>query len=175
MRYISRKKMTVEQFEHIATGLRPQLLRVGYDFFGNNEKAEDVAQEVLMRLYVNLDDIEEDYILPMAIRMAKNYCVSEWRREKRFVALSCREPQAEAATDASATISEREKTERLDKAMKKLTPTEQHLIAMRYEEEKSIDSISKSMNINPQSVSVMISRARKKLKSFWKKGERYER
>lgn len=59
--------------------------------------------------------------------------------------------------------------------MKKLTPKEQHLIAMRYEEDRSIDSISESMNINPQSVSVMISRARKKLKFFWKKGERHER
>ena len=97
--------MTIEQFEHIATGLRPQLLRVGYDFFGNNEKAEDVAQEVLMRLYVNLDDIEEDYILPMAIRIAKNYCVSEWRKEKRFVTLGSQEPQTDVVADASATIS----------------------------------------------------------------------
>lgn len=167
--------MTIEQFEHIATALRPQLLRVGYDFFGNNEKAEDVAQEVLMRLYVNLDDIEEDYILPMAIRMAKNYCVSEWRKEKRFVTLGSQEPQTDVVADASATISGQEKAERLDKAMKKLTPKEQHLIAMRYEEDRSIDSISESMNINPQSVSVMISRARKKLKSSWKKGERHER
>ena len=61
--------MTIEQFEHIATALRPQLLRVGYDFFGNNEKAEDVAQAAVKQQDRNnnfsdqaLDSAWETYI-----------------------------------------------------------------------------------------------------------------
>ena len=63
--------MTPEAFEHIAQRLRPLLLSVGKRFYMDNDKAEDVAQEVLMRLWLmrNRIDLNKD-ITALAIRMA---------------------------------------------------------------------------------------------------------
>ena len=75
--------MTHKELENIIPSLRPHLIRVGYDFFADMAKAEDVAQEVLMRLWLTADRIDPDIgITPLAVRMAKNYCVSEWRKQK---------------------------------------------------------------------------------------------
>ena len=75
--------MTQQEFEHIAQQLRPLLLHIGQQFFGNSDNAEDIAQETLMRLWQLRDRIEQKVELePLAIRMAKNLCISEWRRRQ---------------------------------------------------------------------------------------------
>lgn len=43
--------MTDKEFEHIAIMLRPELLMVGRDFFDDESIAEDIAQDVLVRLW----------------------------------------------------------------------------------------------------------------------------
>ena len=45
--------MTQEEFEHIAPALRELMLSVGRSFFGNDDDAEDVAQEGLVALLKN--------------------------------------------------------------------------------------------------------------------------
>ena len=42
--------MTQQEFEHIAQQLRPKLLNIGRQFFNDEDYAEDIAQETLMRL-----------------------------------------------------------------------------------------------------------------------------
>ena len=43
--------MTRQAFEHIAHELRPRLKDIGRRFFGDEDRAEDIAQETLMRLW----------------------------------------------------------------------------------------------------------------------------
>ena len=75
--------MTHDAFEHIARELRPKLLHIGVRFFGNNATAEDIAQETLMRLWLIRERIDLQVgIEPLALRMAKNLCVSEWRKRQ---------------------------------------------------------------------------------------------
>jgi DNA-directed RNA polymerase specialized sigma24 family protein len=78
--------MTSSDFEHIATDLRPCLVSIGRDFFGDPDKAEDVAQEVLMRLWVMRERIDPTVpVRHLAVRMAKNVCVSMWRHDRHTV------------------------------------------------------------------------------------------
>lgn len=50
--------MTHEAFEHIAQELRPRLLGIGRRFFNEEETAEDIAQETLMRLWLVREQID---------------------------------------------------------------------------------------------------------------------
>lgn len=43
--------MNSSDFEHIAQSVRPHLVKIGRKFFGDSARAEDVAQEVLVRLW----------------------------------------------------------------------------------------------------------------------------
>lgn len=167
--------MTHKELENIIPSLRPHLIRVGNDFFADMAKAEDVAQEVLMQLWLTADRIDPDIgIIPLAVRMAKNYCVSEWRKQKHKPPVM--QPETLAAkpdnsADAMERMIETEEREKLKNAIGNLTATEQRLIKMRYDEEMDIGQITKATGITPRSASSMLSMAKKKLKKIWRKGE----
>ena len=74
--------MTTIEFEHIAEKLRLRLVKVGREFFADDDKAEDIAQEILTRLWIMRDRVNVQLgVEALAVRMAKNLCVSEWRRQ----------------------------------------------------------------------------------------------
>ena len=69
--------MTRTEFEHIAAQLRQRVLNVGLDFFGNQEDAEDAAQETMVQLWRYCEHIDaERNVEALAVKMAKNCCVS---------------------------------------------------------------------------------------------------
>ena len=43
--------MDRKEFENIVPALRPLMVKVGRDFFGNKDDAEDIAQDALVRLW----------------------------------------------------------------------------------------------------------------------------
>lgn len=68
-------------FEQMAARLRPLVLRIGRDFFGSADDAEDVAQETLLRLWQYGQRLDEGRnIEALAARVAKNCCVDMQRR-----------------------------------------------------------------------------------------------
>ena len=72
--------MTPEEFEHIVPCLRPLMVRVGRDFFGNKDDAEDVAQESLARLWTYCSRLDAGRNMEaLAIRVAKNVSVDIYK------------------------------------------------------------------------------------------------
>ena len=70
--------MNSSDFEHIAQSVRPHLVKIGRKFFGDSARAEDVAQEVLVRLWALRHKVNmERNVEALAVRMAYNYCVAE--------------------------------------------------------------------------------------------------
>lgn len=164
--------MNRQEFEHIATTLRPSLKSIGRQFFGDDDAAEDVAQETLMRLWLLRDRIDSQRdIEPLAVRMAKNLCVSEWRKQKvrqekvRQVELTMHE-------DVQRDMELQEEIKRLREAIGQLKPAEQRLFRMRHEAEMDIQQISAATGIGARSVSAMLSTAKRKLQEILaKKGD----
>ena len=75
--------MTQEEFEHIAPALRELMLSVGRSFFGNDDDAEDVAQEGLVALLKFIDRMESGVRHDaLAIRVAKHCCMDMVRKRK---------------------------------------------------------------------------------------------
>ena len=163
-------QMTTHEFEHTARQLRPLLLAVGRRFFGDDDRAEDVAQETLMRLWQLRHRIgEDDNVQALAVSMAKNWCVSVWRREQHW-------PEADvdlAGSRASETplpLETQELVEQLWQAVNSLPPPEQRLFRMRHELEMDIGQIAAATGIKPRSVSAMLSKARKKVRKIMQEG-----
>ncbi len=163
--------MNQQTFEHMAEELRPHLISIGREFFGDADRAEDVAQEVMIRLWSMHGRLDEGRdIRPLASRIAKNVCVSIWRQEQHFIVTDAMaegrgapaQPPDEMEDYDAATL------ERL--AMSHLLPAERRLMTLRREEDMDIPLITATTGINPRSVSTLLSRARKKLMNFLKKG-----
>lgn len=86
--------MTRTEFEHIAAQLRQRVLKVGLDFFGNQEDAEDAAQETMVQLWRYCEHIDaERNVETLAVKMAKNCCISMYRKRHHAeeVTIPCKE------------------------------------------------------------------------------------
>lgn len=155
--------MTQQEYEHIVPELRPRLKDIGRQFFGDEEMAEDIAQETLMRLWLLRERIASlTDIKLLAVRMAKNLCVSEWRKQKvrQGNALQAEFPAHE---DTQRNMELKDEIARLRQAVSQLKPAEQRLFRMRHEAEMDIQQISAVTGIGVRSVSAMLSTAKRKL------------
>ena len=154
--------MTQTEFEHTLLGMRPKMMRIATDFFHNEEDAEDIVQEVYVRMlkrgWQQGDELEN-----LLIRATKNLCVSVWRHQKLRETEQLediREPEACHSADTS--LIQEERQESLEVAILRLPPSEQRLIRMKGDE-LSLDEISTQTGIPKRTVSVMLSTARKRL------------
>lgn len=170
--------MTTEEFEHIAVTLRPKLFRVAHSFFSDDGIAEDVVQETLMRLWLVRDRTDgTSGATALAVRMAKNICVSEWRKRKLrattglSAAITASDTrQGQTKPHAESQMEESDNRRILQQAISRLTIPEQRLFRMRHEADMEIGQIAAATGIQPRSVSAMLSAARRKLLAMIKQG-----
>ncbi len=164
-------RMTTEEYETIAIVLRPRLISVGQKFFTNDDMAEDVAQEVLTRLWVLRSKIDmRQGVDAFAIRMAKNICISEWRRQKLHKLVDINESLIIQDYSPVLQIENSDNEKSLRKAIGRLSKPEQRLFRMRHELDMDIQQIAVVTGIQPRSISAMLSGARKKIMEILKKG-----
>ncbi|MBP3788383.1 MAG: RNA polymerase sigma factor [Prevotella sp.] len=162
--------MTQEEFEHIAPSLRELMLSVGRSFFGNDNDAEDVAQEGLVALLRYIDWMEPDARHDaLAIRVAKHCCVDIVRKRKSclFVSRKMNERTAPPDWDVGATPHEvleaKELHEAVNRAIQHLKPGERRLFEMRQMEGLELDEIARRTQMEKTSVKSIVSAARKKV------------
>ena len=155
--------MTQTEFEHLLLQTRDEMMRVAMSFFHNREDAEDVVQEVCMRMlergWKSGDNTEA-----LLIKATKNLCVSVWRRQK----LRETEPlimPSEASADTP--LLQQEQRKQLEQAIAGLTPSEQRFIRMKGEE-LSIEEMAEQTGVSKRTASTMLWQAKKRLLTFLK-------
>ena len=160
--------MTQEEFEHIAPVLRELMLSVGRSFFGNDDDAEDVAQEGLVALLRFKDRMESGARHDaLAIRVAKHCCMDIVRKRKSSpLVLGTKGNGAwgeERGASPHEDLEAKELHEAVNKAVQHLKPSERRLFEMRQIEGLELDEIAKQTNIAKPSVKSIVSAARKKV------------
>ena len=160
--------MTQDEFEHIAPVLRELMLSVGRSFFGNDDDAEDVAQEGLVALLRFKDRMESGARHDaLAIRVAKHCCMDIVRKRKSSpLVLGTKENGAwgeERGASPHEDLEAKELHEAVNKAVQHLKPSERRLFEMRQIEGLELDEIAKQTNIAKPSVKSIVSAARKKV------------
>jgi len=152
--------MTRSEFEQIAAQLRQKVLKTGLDFFGNKEDAEDAAQDTMVQLWRYLEHIDtQRNVEALAVRVAKNCCVSIYRKQQTVTPLL--EGQGEASPQEQLEAKDTQRM--LDETLSLLKPRERQLFDMRALMGLSIDEITQQTGIAKPSVTVMVSAARKKV------------
>ena len=158
--------MTQVEFEHIASELRPSMWKVGMDFFGSADDAEDVAQESLVELWQYAEKLDAGRnIGGLAIRIAKHCCVDMQRKRRGNTIELMPAHEREIGTDASPheQLEQTEATELLQRLVEELNPRERELFELRQLDGLSNDEIASRTGIPKASIQVMVSRARKKI------------
>ncbi|MBR6592457.1 MAG: sigma-70 family RNA polymerase sigma factor [Prevotella sp.] len=160
--------MNSSDFEHIAQSVRPHLVKIGRKFFGDSARAEDVAQEVLVRLWALRHRIDmERNVEALAVRMAYNYCVAEWRKQERMQVV---EADLDYAMDVVEEEGGNRRAEQMREALAHLAESERKLLLLRHGEEMNIKEMTIVTGLPPRSISAMLSKARNKLIELIQRG-----
>ena len=149
-------------FEQQARTWRQKALSVSMSCGAGREEAEDIAQEVMLRLWQMHDDLERyDSIEALAALMARHLLINHQRRRK---------PEAlNEAMIVSLNISPHEQLEMkeddrwLTKRLEQLPTTQRTLLYMRQVERRTHEEIALLLGIETTSVSTLLARARRTL------------
>ena len=155
-------------FEELYEKYASDVLRVSYFYLGDRQKAEDVCQDVFVRLLTNAPDLSEGREKAWLLKVALNRCRDLWRGAwvKRVVLGS---PTFELVPAPDET-ERKDNEEVMMKAIHELPAVFREVIMLHYYQGYGISEIAEMMELPEGTISSRLSRGRKKLESILEGG-----
>ena len=160
--------MEQEQFKQIAIPLRKQLLQYSRRFLENPEDAEDIVQEVLMKLWCMRKELDRyDSVPALAVQITKNLCLN------RIKVLQRQTEQTEHLTLESniptpyTQLEQKDTVTHVLKIIDRLPDLQQAVLRMKHIDGFEIEEIAGITGSSPEAVRMNLSRARKKVKDLF--------
>lgn len=156
-------------FEELYEKYATDVLRVSYFYLGDRQKAEDVCQDVFVRLITNAPDLQEGREKAWLLKVALNRCRDLWRGAwlKRVVLGS----PAFELVPAPDEIDKLTDQQELMSAVNQLPASFKEVILLHYYQGYGITEIAEMMELPEGTISSRLSRGRKKLESILKGGD----
>ena len=157
-------------FQELFRRYQNMVWRVCYSFMRNADDAEDLTQEIFIRVYRSLHNFEGRSSLKTWIyRIAINTCQNEIRRLKRRPQLAETDVQtmSEYLPSTTTTESEWQKAnlrDQLAMAFSRLRPDEHDILTLRDVEERPYSEIVEILSINLSAAKMRAKRARQSLR-----------
>ena len=158
--------MSDEQFEALYEKYANDVLRVSYFYLGDRQQAEDVTQDVFVRLLQSAPELVEGKEKAWLLKVALNRCRDLWRAAwvKRVVLGS----PAMELTPAPDRMDERLERQELMQAIRRLPADFRDVILLHYYQGYGISEIAQIMKVPEGTISSRLSRGRKKLEEILK-------
>lgn len=156
-----------EQFEKLYALYADDVLRMAYFYLADKHKAEDVCQDVFVKLYTHGATIAPGKEKAWLLRVTVNSCRDLWRSAwlKRVVLGA---PTLEMIPAQDDDIEKREEKEELMRAVQKLPTSFREAVLLHYYQGLGIAEIAKILDLPEGTISSRLSRARKKLEILLK-------
>ncbi|OQX95447.1 hypothetical protein B6I21_05400 [candidate division KSB1 bacterium 4572_119] len=170
-------------FRELVERYKKQIYYLAYDLTGNHHDAEDLSQEVFIKVFRSLKKFRGDAKLSSWLyRITVNTCISK-QRKKSLAAMQLRENfEQEGETDkqfhSSGQNANPEKgaesglmRKNIETALTNLSPREKSIFVLRHYHDLPLKEIAATLNINIGTVKSMLFRAIKKMQhelSFYK-------
>lgn len=164
------KEGDISAFAEIFNKYKKEVLNTVYRIIGNRDEAEDLSQEVFLRIYNAGKRYKPTAEFKTYLRkIAMNVCFSHLRRKKilKFISLDRffkdKEQHLETSNPENIQIQEELKSF-LKEAILKLPENQRMAIVLRHYNNLSYEEIANVINLTPQAVKSLIFRARENLK-----------
>ena len=162
--------MELNQFKITVVPLRGKLLNYARKLTDDSSDAEDVVQEVMLKLWNIRQKLEEyNSIEALAVRITHNLCMDMWR-SKRTDQVSLDQVPVVSQTVNPERVLERNDEIRLMREIISSLPTlQQTIIRMKDIEEYETEEIAQITGCSSESIRSNLSRARKKVRDIYLK------
>lgn len=156
--------MNAQQFTQYTRQHRQHLRNVALRFFHEQEVAEDILQDTLLRLWMARERLAEaqDFVA-LGTRIAKNLCVNEWKRRQTQAVAHDEPPEMPSQHDTSASVEERDHQQLLQHAIAQCSPTEQRIFLLATQEQQGAAQIAEILQCKTTTVSQTLSKVRRKI------------
>jgi RNA polymerase sigma-70 factor (ECF subfamily) len=166
----------INAFQEIVESYKKKVYYIAYDIVGDFHEAEDISQEVFIKMYRALDRFRKDAKMSSWLyQITVNTAIDSLRRRKakprfnvedieqvgvRDRAFQSASPEADPERRAVATLMQ----EHIDLALQKITPQERAVFVMRHYNEFKIREIAEVLDVSPGTVKSLLFRALRKLR-----------
>ena len=149
-------------FEQQARTWRQKALSVSMSCGAGRDEAEDIAQDVMLRLWQMHDELERyDSIEALAAMMARHLLINHQRRRRPETLDETK--MVSITTSPHEQLEMKEDDQWLTKRLEQLPTTQRTLLYMRQVERRSHEEIALLLGIETTSVSTLLARARRTL------------
>ncbi|BDH60530.1 RNA polymerase subunit sigma [Lysinibacillus sp. PLM2] len=143
------------------------LKRVVYALVKDEQKAEDIVQEVFIRYYINLESFEgrasvKTFLYSIALNQCRNYFKS-WSYRKILLSNIVQHTFVSKQTPESEML-KRESSKEIEEALGKLPFKYKEVIWLYYYIEMSVVEISEVLNCSVNTVKTRLARGRRQAK-----------
>ena len=162
----SSPRMDERQFEALYEKYANDVLRVSYFYLGDRQKAEEVTQDVFVRLLTHTPELIPGREKAWLLKVALNRCRDLWRAAwvKRVVLGS----PAMELTPAPGNLDDRLEKQELMQAIHRLPTDFREVILLHYYQGYGIAEIAAMLGVPEGTISSRLSRGRKKLEDILK-------
>ena len=163
--------MPASLFKQLLLPLYPRLQRVALFLLGNAEDAEDMVQEVYMKLWSKRDALPDVKDMEAyCVTLTKNMCIDRLRNAEAEKADVDEVPTMLAATDdVEAQVERRDAVEQVQRIIGTLPENQQQVITLRDMEDCSFEEIAEQTGLTAVNVRMLLRRARKTIRERFKR------
>lgn len=156
--------MDKEDFKIKVFSLSERLFPMVKRMLGNTANAEDAIQEIMMKLWLKRNQIEQHpNINALVFLTARNYCIDLLRKKKPVLDDSKNHFDFLTSVGASGELEWKELNNIINGILKKLPTQQKEVFLMRDIDGYEFTEIASAMQIKVEHARVLLSRARKRI------------
>jgi RNA polymerase sigma-70 factor (ECF subfamily) len=164
--------MKSSEFKLLVMPYSTRLYRMAFRLMGSREEAEDIVQEVYVKLWGMRSELPNyKSVEALCVRITRNLCLDQLRRRKvNYDALKAEKHKQQEYSDSPADKLEKKEEEKIIHTLIAALPEPQRsLVHLRHLEGKEYEEIAEMVNMNVNAIRVSISRARKQMREMLQK------
>lgn len=163
--------MSGEALTSTFTSMRQRLLAMAERITGNRDEAADAVQDAFCRLWSHRDKIDTAQAAAgLSVTTVHNVSIDVVRRRAARPTVAVDEARDAIAACDSAPPPDRTEAYRQVAAIveHELTPTQRDVVRLREYQGLSFEEVGERLNMQPATVRVQLSRARKKIREIYR-------
>lgn len=164
--------MRSAEFKLLVMPFSDRLYRMAFRLMGNREEAEDIVQEVYLKLWSLRGELKNYLsVEALSIRITRNLCL-DYLRHRKSRQEAAKEGRLSGEVESESpfeSLKRKEEAEVIHHLIAALPEPQRSLVHLRHIEGKDYEEIASMVNMNVNAIRVSISRARKQLREMLEK------